>query len=280
MAELIDFSAISAYNTRKFLVSVIIFLSKTQTFDLNSIIPLPTKPVEPELQAGQGRLAAPENWYAEPFTKRTACKTPGQCGGDCDCGCPYNTMTEVERLPLIEEIAQIFPNEWLAFIISPAEDDELEPLHGKLVAHSPDPDEIHDAVNTVLWNQHVYVFFNGDFDRMKRSYGEAWSQEPDALTQRAYSGPKQVAQVTTPPTLLPDSLLDLIYSAVDQLYDMPHLNEAIRRLRLARVRAGIANEAALLPIIDNALDQLESALPRVNEVAWFLEEALLELEAA
>jgi hypothetical protein len=249
-------------------------------FDLNNIIPLPTKPVESETEAGGGRLAAPENWYAEPFTKRAGCKRPGQCGGDCDCGCPYNTMTEVERLPLIEEIARIFPNEWLAFIISPAEDDELEPLHGKLVAHSPDPDEIHDAVNTVLWNQHVYVFFNGDFDRLKSSYGDAWGQNPTSLTQRAYSGPKPVAEVAGPATPLPDNLLDLIYSAVDQLYGMPNLNEVIRRLRLARVRAGNANEAALLPILDNALDQLESALPRVNEVAWFLEEALLELEAA
>jgi hypothetical protein len=39
----------------------------------------------------------PENWYVEPFTKRQGCKVPGQCGGDCDCGCPYKTMTEVER---------------------------------------------------------------------------------------------------------------------------------------------------------------------------------------
>ena len=82
-------------------------------FEANPVIPLQSGAQPGE--NGAGRLAAPENWYAEPFTKRTACRTPGQCGGDCDCGCPYNTMTEIERLPLIEEIATIFPNEWLAF---------------------------------------------------------------------------------------------------------------------------------------------------------------------
>ena len=111
-----------------------------------------------------------ENWYIEPFTKRTGCQVPGQCGGDCDCGCPYKTMTEVEQLPLTEEIAQIFPNEWLAFIISPTEDDEYEPIHGKLIAHSPNPDEVYDAVNTVLSNQYVYIYFNGGFEAMQVSY--------------------------------------------------------------------------------------------------------------
>jgi len=120
-----------------------------------------------------GRLSGPENWYAEPFTKRAACRTPGQCGDNCDCGCPYNAMTDIEQLPLIEEVARIFPDEWLAFIISPEEDDDFEPIHGKLVAHSANPDEVYDAVNAVLWNQHVYVFFNGNFDSLKNSYGDA-----------------------------------------------------------------------------------------------------------
>jgi hypothetical protein len=51
-------------------------------------------------------------------------------------------------------------------------------------------------------------------------------------------------------------------------------------LRLARVRAANAGQSDLLPILDGALDQLEAALPRVNEAAWFLEEALAELEMA
>jgi hypothetical protein len=226
------------------------------------------------------RLEEPENWYVEPFTKRTGCKTPGQCGGDCDCGCPYNTMTETERLPLIEEIARIFPNEWLAFIISPEEDDEFEPIHGKLIAHSPDPDELYDAVNIVLWNQHVYTFFNGDFEAMKASYGHRWHQEPEPVTQRTYSGPKQAisAREASPPEPLPTDLLDLIYSAIDQLSGKPNLNEAIRRLRLARVRAAAATKGDLAQLLDETLDRVEGPMPRINEVIWHLEEGLVELE--
>jgi len=118
---------------------------------------------------------APENWYAEPFTKRTGCQTPGHCDDDCDCGCPY-TVTDTEQLPLIETIAQIFPNEWLAFITTPEEDEEYEPTRGKLIAHSPHPNDVYDAVDAVLWNQHVYVFFNGDFEAMLASYGDSWHQ--------------------------------------------------------------------------------------------------------
>jgi hypothetical protein len=223
------------------------------------------------------RTQEPENWYAEPFTKRTGCNTPGQCGGDCNCGCPYNTMTETERLPLIADIAKIFPNEWLAFIISAEEDEELEPIHGKLIAHSPHPDEVYDATNTVLWNQHVYVYFNGDFAAMQTSYGPAWS-EPVAVDQRTYSGPKQILAATPAADPLPETLLDLVYSAIDQLYGTTNLNEAIRRLRLARVRAAAAPNEVLLPILDQALDLIQGPLPRVNEVVWFLEEALAELE--
>ena len=111
------------------------FLTTIDLFDTSNTIPLQAGPLPNE--EAEGRLSTPENWYAEPFTKRTACQTPGLCGGDCNCGCPYNTMTELERLPLIEDVARIFPDEWLAFIISPEEDEDLEPVHGKLVAHSP-----------------------------------------------------------------------------------------------------------------------------------------------
>jgi hypothetical protein len=247
-------------------------MSVIELFDPGLIIPLQAPP------AGEGRLDTPENWYAEPFTKRTACKTPGLCGGDCDCACPYNTLTEIARLPLIEKIAAIFPNEWLAFIIAPDEDDDPEPTHGKLIAHSPNPDEVYDAVNTVLWNQHVYVFFNGDFEGVVGSYGDGWVAEPAPPEQRTYSGPKQILAAANALASTPDDLVELIFSAIDQLYAQPNLNEAIRRLRLARVRAGMANNAGLLPIIDSALNQLETGLPRINEVTWFLEEALAELE--
>lgn len=222
-----------------------------------------------------GRMQEPENWYAEPFTKRTGCKTPGQCGGDCNCGCPYNTMTELERLPLIEEMAQIFPNEWLAFIISPAEDEEYEPIHGKLVAHSPHPDEVYNAVNAVLWNQHVYIYFNGNFDRLHGSYGSAWEQATTSVAKRAYSGPQPASALISAP---PESLIELIYSALDQLYDSPKINEAIRRLRLARVKAVQQDDDTLMMALDRALDKLETPLPFIDEVIWQLEEALADLE--
>ena len=252
-------------------------MATSNLLDLDFVIPLTASSQNGE----PARLETPENWYAEPFTKRTACKTPGQCGGDCDCGCPYNTMTELDRLPLIEDIARIFPNEWLAFIIAPDEDDDLEPVHGKLVAHSPNPDDVYDAVNTVLWNQHVFVFFNGEFDALRDSYGADWDREPASVAQRSYSGHKQIIEAATQPpdvSPLPDGVIDLIYSAVDQLYGQPNLNETIRRLRLARVRAtSVENNDELLRVLDSALDQAEAPLPRINEITWFLEEALVRV---
>ncbi|MFQ5611962.1 MAG: hypothetical protein ACE5H9_07485 [Anaerolineae bacterium] len=74
-------------------------------------------------------------------------------------------------MPLIDSLAEMFPNEWLGFIVPPGEDDDYIPTHGKLVAHSPHPDDVHDALLTVLWNQCVYVFFNGDVEAMQASYG-------------------------------------------------------------------------------------------------------------
>lgn len=228
------------------------------------------------MPSSSNRLREPENWYAEPFTKRTGCKTPGQCGGDCNCGCPYNTMTEVERLPLIEEVACIFPNEWLAFIISPAEDEDYEPIHGKLIAHSLYPDEVYDAVNAVLWNQHVYIYFNGNYEAMRASYNQGG---PNAapIIKRTYSGPQPGSFESVTP---PDNLTELIYSALDQLYNGSRLDEAVRRLRLARVRAARHDHKVLITALDMALDKLETPLPIIDEIIWHLEEALADLEAA
>lgn len=207
--------------------------------------------------------AQAENWYAEPFGRRTGCETPGECSDDCGCDCPYNGMTESEQLPLIETIAAIFPNEWLAFVISPKEDDEFEPLHGKLIAHSPHPDDVYDAVNTILWNQHVYVFFNGNFEALQASYGSSWHES-------AGEAPLPAKSAET----LPEDITSLIYGAVDQLYPPVRLGEAVRRLRLVRVRAN--NDEQLTNLLDKALDQLESELPPVEDVIWLLEEGLVE----
>jgi len=221
--------------------------------------------------------ADPENWYAEPFTKRTGCQTPGHCDDDCDCGCPY-TVTDTEQLPLIETIAQIFPNEWLAFITTPEEDEEYEPTHGKLIAHSPHPNEVYDAVDTVLWNQHVYVFFNGNFEAMQVSYGDSWVQTEVKQSKSASVDTQQPGKTTQP---MPENLIDLLYSALDLLYDPPNTNEAIRRLRLARVQAAAATtDTSLLSVLDQVLDKLEVPDPQINEVVWYLEDRLAALETA
>jgi len=216
----------------------------------------------------------PENWYAEPFTKRTGCQTPGHCDDDCDCGCPY-TVTDAEQLPLIETIAQIFPNEWLAFITTPEEDEEYEPTHGKLIAHSPHPNDVYDAVDTVLWNQHVYVFFNGDFEAMQASYGDSWHQ-----TESPRPAPPDLQQTDASSQPMPADLIELIYSAVDTLYDPPNVNEAIRRLRLARVQAAAATNGLLLSILDDALDKMEASNSELNDIVWYLEDKLSELATA
>jgi hypothetical protein len=213
-----------------------------------------------------------ENWYAEPFTKQNGCQTPGNCDDDCDCGCTY-TVTDVEQLPLIETIAKIFPNEWLAFITTPEEDEDFEPTHGKLIAHSPHPNEVYDAVDTVLWNQHVYVFFNGDFEAMQASYGDSWDRTEANQPIPAVS--QQAGKFAQP---MPENLIELIYSAVDALYDPPDVNEAIRRLRLARVQAATTSNMSLIPVLDEALDKLEVSDPPVSDVVWYLEDKLSVLE--
>jgi hypothetical protein len=182
-------------------------------------------------------------------------------------------VTDVEQLPLIETIAQIFPNEWLAFITTPEEDDDYEPTHGKLIAHSPHPNEVYDAVDTVLWNQHVYVFFNGNFEAMQASYGNSWHQTGQQ------PAPAEAQQIREPAQPLPEDLIELIYSAIDTLYDPPNLNEAIRRLRLARVQAAATANTTLIPVLDEALDKIEAPDSQLSEVLWYLEDKLSELES-
>jgi len=111
----------------------------------------------------------PADWTVGRFQKQHGCQHPGQCDADCDCGCPYKGMSEADSLPLITAITDHFPDEWLAFIVPPEEDDDPLPLHGKLVAHSPSLDDVQDAVLTVLWNQCVYVFYNGEVEAQQAS---------------------------------------------------------------------------------------------------------------
>jgi hypothetical protein len=132
---------------------------------MSDIIWLEDIPVEKSNSDG-----LPGDWSVGRFEKRHGCRQPGQCDGDCDCGCPYKEMSEAETLPCMDTISEHFPGEWLAFIVPPEEDDDPMPVHGKLVAHSPVFDDVHDAVLTVLWNQCVYVYFNGDVESQLASF--------------------------------------------------------------------------------------------------------------
>jgi len=85
------------------------------------------------------------------------------CGPDCGCGCPYTGMVERGRVELITAVEQCHPNQWLAFVIPPGED-EYAPERGMLVVHSSDDGEVWDAVARITHNQVVHVYFNGSLD--------------------------------------------------------------------------------------------------------------------
>jgi hypothetical protein len=93
----------------------------------------------------------------------------GDCGPNCSCGCPYTGLAQSGKLELIAEVEQRYPDEWLAFVIPPGED-EFAPEQGLLVVHSPDDGEVWDAVARITHNQVVHVYFNGALD-----YYLAWA---------------------------------------------------------------------------------------------------------
>ncbi len=86
-----------------------------------------------------------------------------ECGISCDCGCPYTAMVERGNVQSIAEVERLYPNEWLALVIPP-EEDEFAPEQGMLVVHSADDNEVWDAVNRITHNQVVQVYFNGVLD--------------------------------------------------------------------------------------------------------------------
>lgn len=87
-----------------------------------------------------------------------------ECGVSCNCGCPYTAIEARGNAQWIREVEPLYPNEWLAFVIPP-EEDEFNPERGMLVVHSRDDDEVWDAVQRVTHNQVVHVYFNGAFDQ-------------------------------------------------------------------------------------------------------------------
>jgi hypothetical protein len=85
------------------------------------------------------------------------------CGPSCDCGCPYTGLDQRGDVEPVADVERRYPNEWLAFVIPPGEDDN-DPERALLVVHSPDDQEVWDAVRRITHNQVVHVYFNGDLD--------------------------------------------------------------------------------------------------------------------
>ncbi len=100
-----------------------------------------------------------------------SCGTEGSCGPDCGCGCPYTGMEQSGRVELIAEVEQRYLEEWLAFVIPPAEDD-FAPERGMLVVHGKDDTEVWDAVTKITHNQIVHVYYNGGLDNYM-----AWAEQ-------------------------------------------------------------------------------------------------------
>jgi hypothetical protein len=97
---------------------------------------------------------------AEHGGKVAACGTHGDCGVNCTCGCPYTGMEQRGLVEPIYEVEQRYPNEWLAFVLPPGED-EFAPESGMLIVHSQDEAEVFEAVSRVTFNQVVHVYYNG-----------------------------------------------------------------------------------------------------------------------
>jgi hypothetical protein len=100
-----------------------------------------------------------------------------ECGVSCDCGCPYTAMVERGNVQVIREVEQLYPNEWLAFVIPPGED-EFAPERGMLVVHSSDDNEVWDTVNRVTHNQVVQVYYNGVLDDSYLAWAESEPAAP------------------------------------------------------------------------------------------------------
>ena len=86
------------------------------------------------------------------------------CGPDCGCGCPYTGMIERGRVESIAAIEARYPEQWIALVIPPGED-EMTPETAMLVAYGTDPDDVWDAVARITFNQVVHVYYNGSLER-------------------------------------------------------------------------------------------------------------------
>ncbi|PDW04984.1 hypothetical protein [Candidatus Viridilinea mediisalina] len=80
-------------------------------------------------------------------------------------------MLEKGHIELIATIEARHPGEWLALVIPPGED-EYAPEQAMLVVHSPNDNEVWDAVQQITANQVVHVYFNGSAEQYWEGMGQ------------------------------------------------------------------------------------------------------------
>ncbi|NJP04932.1 MAG: hypothetical protein HC837_04530 [Chloroflexaceae bacterium] len=80
-----------------------------------------------------------------------ACCCQGECRGG---GIPVYAVTDIERC---------YPGEWLALLLPPGED-QYQPEHGILVAHSRSDSDVWQTVMTIPDQHLIHVYFNGTWD--------------------------------------------------------------------------------------------------------------------
>jgi hypothetical protein len=71
-----------------------------------------------------------------------------------------NKMNRKDNFVIIAEMEKLYPDEWLLFEVVET-DEQNQPIKGRLLAHSPDP----DAVVKVLLETdcaHTYHYYNGE----------------------------------------------------------------------------------------------------------------------
>ena len=85
------------------------------------------------------------------------------CGPNCDCGCPYTGMSERGKIEDVRGIEARYPDQWLAMVIPPGED-EYHPELAMLVAYGDAEDEVFDAAQQVTFNQVLHVYYNASLE--------------------------------------------------------------------------------------------------------------------
>jgi hypothetical protein len=72
-------------------------------------------------------------------------------------------MLERGKIEDVRGIEARYPNQWLAMVIPPGED-EYQPEQAMLVAYGDTEDEVFDAAQQVTFNQVLHIYYNATLD--------------------------------------------------------------------------------------------------------------------